>query len=183
MGFMKQLNVRSVAHIAAPTPEDVRIRPYGVMDHDRLVRMSDRLSGSSLYTRFFSGTPRIPDYYVAAMDRLDHWDRDALVALVGGEMVGIAEYVRDVRDPSRAEIAVLVADPWKRCGLGSGLVGYLTQLAARRGITEFGADVILTNRDALLFIRRGWPAARSRTEEGAARFRLPLPPPVAAARL
>ena len=109
MGFMKQLNVRSVAHIAAPTPEDVRIRPYGVTDHDRLVRMSDRLSGSSLYTRFFSGTPRIPDYYVAAMDRLDHWDRDALVALVGGEMVGIAEYVRDVRDPSRAEIAVLVA--------------------------------------------------------------------------
>ncbi|WP_241755110.1 GNAT family N-acetyltransferase [Actinomadura sp. RB99] len=163
-----------IGRTAAPALEDVRIRPYGVTDHDRLVRMSDRLSGSSLYTRFFSGTPRIPDYYVAAMDRLDHWDRDALVALVGGEMAGIAEYVRDAREPFRAEIAVLVADPWQRRGLGSRLIGYLTHLAARRGITEFGADVILTNRDALLFIRHGWPAARSRMEEGAARFRLPL---------
>ncbi|MBO2465292.1 GNAT family N-acetyltransferase [Actinomadura sp. LCR2-06] len=180
MGFMKQLNVRSVAHIAAP--EDVRIRPYGVTDRERLVRMSGRLSGASLYTRFFSGTPRIPDYYVATMDRLDHWDREALVALADGEMVGIAEYVRDVRVPCRAELAVLVADPWQRRGLGSRLVGYLTQLAARRGITEFGADVILGNRDALLFVRHGWPAARSRTEEGAAHFHLPLPPPRPAAR-
>ncbi|GAA2129890.1 GNAT family N-acetyltransferase [Actinomadura napierensis] len=177
MGFMKQLNVRSVAHIAGATLDDVRIRPYGTTDRDRLVRMSARVSTASLYTRFFSGTPRIPDHYLAAMDRLDHWDREAMVGLVDGEMVGIAEYVRDVRAPGHAEIAVLVADPWQRRGLGSRLVGYLTQLAARRGITEFGADVILSNRCALLFVRNGWPAARSRTEEGAARFHLPLTTP------
>jgi GNAT superfamily N-acetyltransferase len=171
---MKQLNVRSVAHIAPPALDDVRIRPYGITDRDRLVRMSDRVSKASLYTRFFSGTPRIPDHYVAALESLDHWDREALVGLADGEMVGVAEYVRDVRAPSRAELAVLIADPWQRRGLGSRLVGYLIRLAARRGITEFGADVILDNRDALLFVRHGWPSARSHTEEGAARFSLPL---------
>jgi GNAT superfamily N-acetyltransferase len=172
---MKQLDVRGTRIRAAL--DDVRIRPYGRADRDRVRRMSDRLSAASLYTRFFSGTPRIPEHYVGLLDALDHWDREAMVALHGGEIVGIAEYVRNATQPSRADLAVLVTDPWQRRGLGSALVSYLSQLAGRRGITEFDADVVLTNRDALLFVRRGWPAARSTRDGGAAHFRLPLPIP------
>lgn len=173
---MKQLDVRGAAHIRAAL-DDVRIRPYGRADRDRVRRMSDRLSAASLYTRFFSGTPRIPEHYVGLLDALDHWDREAMVALHGDEIVGIAEYVRNAAQPCRADLAVLVTDPWQRRGLGSALVSYLSQLAGRRGITEFDADVVLTNRDALLFVRRGWPAARSTRDGGAAHFRLPLPIP------
>ncbi|TDD76206.1 GNAT family N-acetyltransferase [Actinomadura darangshiensis] len=136
--------------------------------------MSDRLSSASLYTRFFSGTPRVPEYYLGMLGRLDHWDREALVGLDGDEIVGIAEYVRDTTRPCRADIAVLVADPWQRRGLGSVLIGCLTQLAGRRGITGFDADVVLTNRPALLFVHHGWPAARSTRDGGAAHFTLPL---------
>ncbi|TDD89955.1 GNAT family N-acetyltransferase [Actinomadura rubrisoli] len=182
---MKQLDGCGVAHIAAPLPglpgtptlEDVRFRPYGIGDRDRLRRMSAHLSKASLYTRFFSGTPRIPEYYLRSMDGLDHWDREAMVALLDGEAIGIAEYVRDVRRPSRAEVAVLVADPWKRCGLGGRLMAYLAQLAGRRGVTEFHADVIPDNHEAVFAIRSGWPAARARTADGTVRFRLPLPMP------
>ncbi|MWK35053.1 GNAT family N-acetyltransferase [Actinomadura sp. J1-007] len=176
---MKQLNVRGVAHIGscAPALDDVRIRPYGVGDDDRLRRMSERLSRNSLYSRFFSGTPRLPEPYLAAMRRLDHWDREAMVALLDGEAVGVAEYCRDAVRPHRAEIAVLISDPWQRRGLGSRMVGYLARLAERRGITEFDADVIPTNREAVLAIRSGWPASRSDGSGGSARFRLPLPIP------
>lgn len=172
MSCMTQLDVRSAAHI-----DDIRIRPYGSADRDRLRRMSDRLSAASLYTRFFSGTPRIHEYYVGLLDRLDHWDREAMVGLDGDELVGIAEYVRDPKRPGRAEVAVLVTDPWQRRGLGSVLIAYLSQLAGRRGITEFDADIVLTNHGALLFVRHGWPAARSTRDGGAARFTLPLPIP------
>ncbi|TDC65999.1 GNAT family N-acetyltransferase [Actinomadura sp. GC306] len=173
---MTQLDVRSAAHID-PTPDDLRIRPYGITDHDRVHRMSERLSAASLYTRFFSGTPRLPDHYVGLLDGLDHWDRDALVALDGDEIVGIAEYARDRKQPWRADVAVLIADPWQRRGLGSVLVTCLTELAGRRGITEFDADVILENRPALRFVHRGWPAAVSTTDGGSAHFHLPLPGP------
>ncbi|WP_396448444.1 GNAT family N-acetyltransferase [Actinomadura sp.] len=167
---MKQLDVRGAAHI-----DDVRIRPYGITDGPRVRRMSERLSAASLYTRFFSGTPRIPDHYVGLLDRLDHWDRDALVGLDGDEIAGIAEYIRAPARPWRADVAVLVTDPWQHQGLGSTLVGYLAQLAARRGITEFDADVILTNRQGLQFVHRGWPSARATPDGGAAHFTLPLP--------
>lgn len=185
MSCMKQLNGESLtATIPAPesvpwTPtfEDVRIRPYGVGDRERLRRLSGRLSKASLYTRFFSGTPRLPEYFVRAMDHLDHWDREAMVALLGGEIIGIAEYIRDPRRPARAEIAVLVADLWQHHGLGSVLIADLAALAERRGIREFDADVVLENRPALRAVRRSWPAARAATADGAARFRLPLPIP------
>ena len=157
--------------------DDVRIRPYGVTDRDRVLRMSARLSAASLYTRFFSGTPQIPKHYLTLLEGLDHWDRDALVALDRDEIVGIAEYVRDPRRPWRAELAALVTDPWQRHGVGSVLVSCLAELAGRRGITGFDADVEATNRGAVLFVRHGWPTARSTWDDGAAHFRLPLPMP------
>lgn len=176
MSCVKQLDGRAVARMDTVL-DDVRIRPYGVTDRDRVRRMSDRLSAASLYMRFFSGTPRLPDHYVGLLEGLDHWDREALVALDGDEILGIAEYVRDATRAWRADLAVLVADPWQRRGLGRALVGCLSELAGRRGVTEFGADVILTNRQALMFVRSGWPAARSSRDGGSARFRLPLSVP------
>ncbi|WUH99615.1 GNAT family N-acetyltransferase [Spirillospora sp. NBC_00431] len=167
---MKQLVVRDGGR--------VRVRPYGVADHERVHRMSDRLSSASLYTRFFSGTPRIPDHYLGLLDDLDHWDREALVALDGDEIIGIAEYIRHVKRPWSADVAALVIDPWQRQGVGSVLVARLAELAGRRGVTEFGADVILTNRGGVRFVRQGWPAARSTSDGGSARFHLPLPMPV-----
>ncbi|MUN35859.1 GNAT family N-acetyltransferase [Actinomadura litoris] len=172
---MTKLGVRPTAHLAPPALEDVRIRPYGITDGPRLRRMSERLSKTSLYTRFFSGTPHIPEHYVRLLERLDHWDREALVALDGDEIAGVAEYSRDRRRPWSADLAVLVTDPWQRRGVGSALVRCLAPLAARRGITEFEADVILGNRDALRFVRHGWPAAHASNADGAAHFRLPLP--------
>lgn len=162
---------------ALPSINDVRIRPYGIADAGRLRRMSAALSTHSLFSRFFTGTPEIPELYVRALHALDHWNHEALVALHDDDMVGIAEYVRDRREPHRAELAVLVADPWQRQGLARLLVTFLAQAAEWRGITEFDAGVLPGNRGALSAVRSGWPQARPRHVDGAAQFRLPLPMP------
>ncbi|WP_254716676.1 GNAT family N-acetyltransferase [Actinomadura sp. WMMB 499] len=174
---MTQLDVRDAAHVGFPdgSLDAVRVRPYGRADGARLRGMSSRLSTGSLYTRFFSGTPRIPDHHVALMNGLDHWDRDALVALLDGEMIGIAEYCRDADRPGRADAAVLVCDPWQRRGVATVLMRFLAQLAGRRGIREFGADVLPGNRDALLAVHSLWPEASPVYRDGLARFVLPLP--------
>jgi GNAT superfamily N-acetyltransferase len=182
MGFMKQLDAGSVARelpCGAPALDDVRIRPYGMTDDERIRRMSERLSSGSLYTRFFSGTPRLPDAYLRSLLMLDHWDREAMVALLDGEIMGIAEYVRDRKEPWRAELAVLITDPWQHRGLGRRMVAYLAALAERRGITEFDADVVLENRIAMAAIRSSWPAVRPCSSDGSVHYRLPLPLPAA----
>jgi hypothetical protein len=186
MGFMKQLIAATGPPSGAGADEgpstgaglgDVRIRPYGIADADRLRRMSARLSGQSLYTRFWSGVPCIPEAYVRRMATLDHWDREAVVALLDGEMLGIAEYVRNPARPYLADLAALVADPWQQRGLGRLLVACLAPLAQRRGITEFGAEIILENRRAMRAVSGGWPDARSAHRDGAAHYNLPLPIP------
>ena len=136
---MKQLDARDGARIDDAL-NAVRIRPYGVTDQERVRRMSGRLSPASLYTRFFSGTPRLPEHYVGLLERLDHWDRDALVALDGDDIAGIAEYARDKKRPWRADVAVLVTDPWQRRGLGFVLMTCLIELAGRRGVTELDTE-------------------------------------------
>jgi GNAT superfamily N-acetyltransferase len=156
------------------TLDDVRIRPYGWQDGDRLRRMSQRLSSRSLYQRFFSGTPRIPERYVQSLAGLDHWNHDALVGIVDDELAGIAEYVRHAGDPQRAELAILITDDWQRRGLGGHLIAFLTQLAARRGIHEFAADVLLDNRGGLAAVHSAWPGAIPRHVSGSAHFALPL---------
>ncbi|WP_026405109.1 GNAT family N-acetyltransferase [Actinomadura rifamycini] len=170
---MTQLAVRGAAR-TGPL-DDVRVRPYGTADGARLRGLSDRLSTRSLYARFFSGTPRIPDHYVAIMNGLDHWDRDALVALRDGEMIGIAEYCRDADRPGLADLAVLVGDPWQRRGVATVLVRYLAQLAGRRGVRAFGADVLPDNREAVLALHGVWPDAVPAYRDGLARYVLPLP--------
>jgi acetyltransferase len=164
---MTQLGGRELAGL--------RMRPYGVADRERLLRMSALLSPRSLYSRFFAGTPHLPEMYVRALHGIDHWDHDALIAMIDGEIVGIAEYVRDRTDPERAEIAVLIADSWQRHGVARRLVAALSHLAERRGIRQFNAHVMPGNAAALAAVRSGWPAARQCHEDGTTRFHLPLP--------
>lgn len=168
MGFMTQLNEESVR------PDLVRVRPYGITDGPRLRRMSGRLSTHSLYSRFFTGTPHLPETYLRRLAALDHWDHEALVALAGDDVVGIAEYVRDRTDPHRAELGVLVADSWQRHGVARLLVLSLARVAALRGVTAFSAGILPGNVPALEAIRYGWPLARPRHEDGTALFSLPV---------
>ncbi|GAA4104530.1 GNAT family N-acetyltransferase [Actinomadura miaoliensis] len=173
---MTQLAMASPSFAGLASVDDVRIRPYGAHDEQRLLRMSQRLSRRSLYHRFFAGTPHLPDNYVRSLRTLDHWDREAIVAVLDGELIGTAEYVRDATRPCDADLAVLVADSWQRHGLARILVTCLGDLALRRRITAFRADLLLENREALAALRTMWPTARPTWDGTSARFHLPLTP-------
>lgn len=155
------------------TASAIGVRPYE--DGDRGDVLGMRLSPLSLYRRFFAGTPRIPAFYAETLGRVDHWDRDALVAVADTEIVGIAEYTRDATLPELADLAVMVADPWQRRGVARRLVAGLTVLARARGIDGLRADVLADNHAARAAIGRVWPhAAAAYGEDGALLYRIPL---------
>jgi RimJ/RimL family protein N-acetyltransferase len=136
----------------------VEIRPLEPSDRERLFQLFYRLSPESVYRRFLSP---LHDPSKSGLDRLvdiDHQDREAVAAVSGDEVVGVARYFRNP-DRSTADIAVLVEDSWQGRGLSLVLVDRLHQLAERRGISAFTATILSENRPAIRMVRRIFPDA------------------------
>jgi GNAT superfamily N-acetyltransferase len=75
---------------------------------------------------------------------VDHRDREALVAVTGGDIIGVARFDR-LPDRTGAEVAFVVSDSWRGRGLGSSLFQRLAELARTLGIEHFRAEVLATN--------------------------------------
>ena len=126
----------------------VQVRQMGPADAGRLVRFHESLSPETTRMRFFVVHPHLSDKEVTRFTTVDHHDREALVALVGDEIIGIARYDRmaAARD---AEVAFVVADAWQGTGVGSLLLEHLAARARVEGLERFVADTLANNHKML----------------------------------
>jgi ribosomal protein S18 acetylase RimI-like enzyme len=150
------------------------VREIQIDDVDRLRRMFDRLSADSVYRRFFSPIQAPSRSALLWLAAVDHRDRDALVALDGDEIVGVARYDTQAGTHA-AEIAVTVEDAWQHQGLGKRLALRLAKRAMGRGIESFEATVLPDNRPALGLLRKLSPNASVRFDSGSYAASMPLP--------
>jgi GNAT superfamily N-acetyltransferase len=91
---------------------------------------------------------------------VDYSQRFALVAILDGELVGVARF--DRLDPDAAEVAFVVADAQEGRGIGSLLLEHLAGAARERDISRFEADTLLSNSAMLgVFRDAGFEATRS----------------------
>ena len=141
-------------------------------DGELLGRLFGRLSPQSIYHRFFSPISR-PDLFQASLRRVDHHDREAIAAVVGGEVVGVAQYSRKPGERF-ADMAVVVADDWQRQGLGTRLIAALAGRAAAEGIESFTVDIQGDNFPALKLFKRVAPGARMAFSAGVGEGRIEL---------
>jgi GNAT superfamily N-acetyltransferase len=137
----------------------VTTRPVQPADRTLFCRLWPRLSAETVYRRFHAPVHRLPDETVRRLVTVDHDLREAVVAVVGGEVVGVARYDRPLDDPSTAEVAVVVEDAWQHVGIGRQLLAALTDLAARRGVRTLTATVQPDNRPVLALVRRLLPGS------------------------
>jgi GNAT superfamily N-acetyltransferase len=160
----------------------VATRPVQPDDEERFVRLWPRLSAETRYRRFHAPVHSLPAPFVHSLVRVDHDRREAVVALVGGEVVGVARYDRSPADPSTAEFAVVVEDAWQGVGLGRQLLTELAGLAARRGVRTLSATVQADNERMVGLIRRLFPRATFAADHALYTVRGPLgaPSPVPA---
>lgn len=152
-------------------------RPMQPDDEERLYRLWPRLSPDTVYRRFHSPIRALPDETVHHLVDVDHDRREAVVATVGDEVVGVARYDRSPADPSVAEVAVLVEDAWQGVGLGRQLVTTLADLARRRGVRTVTATVQADNDRMVWLIRRLLPGSRLTRDSGTYQVESPLTSP------
>ena len=155
----------------------VATRPVRPDDDALLRRMWPRLSPDTVYRRFHAPVRTLTAETVRHLVTVDHDVREAVVALVGGEVVGVARYDRSALDPTAAEFAILVEDAWQGAGLGRQLLVELIALAGRRGVATLTASVQRDNDRVIGLIRHLLPGSTFREDDDvlAVESHLPVP--------
>jgi acetate---CoA ligase (ADP-forming) len=139
----------------------VRVRQVRPDDRPAVRDFVGGLCRESLELRFFSavhpesivdeivGGPFAPDRVSLVLET---------VGSTPSRIVGHAEYIRFPADPSRAEVAFLIADDFQGHGAATLLLRQLARIAREAGIRTFSA-VVLNENQAMrdVFTRAGYP--------------------------
>jgi acetyltransferase len=134
----------------------VRIRPLKSTDIGLERCFIESLSPETLYLRA-QYLPHPTERDLERLLDLDYVDRLAVAGLVeedGAERIaGVSRYAR-VDGTTRAECAIVVADAWQGCGLGTELMRSLAQAAHERGYTCLEGTALAENARLVDWARR-----------------------------
>jgi RimJ/RimL family protein N-acetyltransferase len=159
---------------------ELLLRPVGPDDKRLLAQAFERLSPETRYRRFFAPVERLSDRDLRYLTEVDHHDPEALAAInpENGMIVGVARYIRSDQ-PSEAEVAVVVGDPWQGQGVATALLQELVRRAREEGIDHFLALVMSDNTEALDLFRHLAPGGSQvrRSASGHTELVMALPEP------
>ncbi|MEP7021149.1 MAG: GNAT family N-acetyltransferase [Pseudonocardiales bacterium] len=140
------------ADVVAADGGTVHLRPIRPSDAEALVEFHRGLSDRTRYLRYFSAYPRIPERDLHRFTNVDHHDRVALIAQLGGEIIAVGRYER-TPGTDEAEVAFVVADQHQGRGIGSVLLEHLAAAAREIGLKRFQAIVLAENTGMIRVFR------------------------------
>jgi acetyltransferase len=130
------------------------VRPIRPDDAEMLQTFVRGLSQESRWFRFASAINELPARVLSRFTLIDYDREMALVAVIeddqGGpdQLIGVSRIVTNP-DGESCEFSLVVADAYKGQGLGSRLMGAITEHARSRGLTEI-MGLILAGNTAML---------------------------------
>lgn len=137
-----------IAHWRARDGQSLRVRPIRPDDADLIRWGLDQLSPTSLYQRFFSRSPRVPDAVVKRLSEPIPGREFAIIVLRaegdGEAPVAGGRFVAS-EDGSGCEFSVTVGDDWQRQGLGRRILSLLIREARQRGLPRMEGYVLNDN--------------------------------------
>jgi acyl-CoA synthetase (NDP forming)/GNAT superfamily N-acetyltransferase len=152
----------------------VEIRTAGPDDCADVREMHAQMSPDNAYLRFFSLSTMAPEREAERLCRPAGADHAALLARLGGELVGVASY-EPTTNPGVAEIAFAVRDDMHGRGVATLLLEHLVSLARQRGMTAFAGETLPENTEMQkVFADAGLPVVRHYAD-GTIDVQIPLP--------
>ena len=156
-----------------PYPEELEItkrfghdlsiffRPVKQTDEPLMKEFFYSFSNKSFYQRFFTHQVAMPHSKLQHLVNPDYDEEMALTALIKKEdrelIIAVGRYYLD-RSTNMAEIAFIVHDHYQHKGIGTFLFQYLIEIAQKRGIRGFKAEILAENTIMLHVIHKcGYP--------------------------
>ena len=164
--------VRSYALLADGAT--IEIRPAGGPDSGRVLAFHQAMSPDNLYLRFFSLSKRAAEQEAQRVCRPAGPDHAALLALLDGEVVGVASYEPAGR-PGAAEVAFAVADQMHGRGVATLLLEHLVSLARSRGVACLTAETLPENSAMLRVFADVGLSVRRRMADGVVELTMLVP--------
>jgi drug/metabolite transporter (DMT)-like permease/RimJ/RimL family protein N-acetyltransferase len=147
---------------------EVLIRPIGPADLDALKHFFAALSPATSRLRFHASMKEIPERLLREFTKPDQHEHVGFIAEANGRLadegpllVGEARYVR-CPGSDAAEFALVVADDWRRVGLGASLTQTLLHHAHLAGVQRLCGDALAENEPMRRFMHSlgGYPLSR-----------------------
>ena len=153
----------------------IEIRPARPEDFDAVRDMHAKMSPDNLYLRFFGVSSVAAEQEARRICREPAPDHAALLAVLGGEVVGCGSY-EVAGDGSRsAEAAMAVADDMHNRGVGTLLLEHLISVARGQRLHAFTAETLVGNALMMqVFADAGLRAQRA-LADGVYDLTFPLP--------
>ncbi len=153
----------------------IEIRPARPEDFDAVRDLHAKMSPDNLYLRFFSMSPMAAEREARRICRAPGPDHVALLAVLGGELIGCGTFECDDPPPRSAEVAFTVADDMHTRGVGTLLLEHLVSMARGRGCRAITADTLSENAAMLrVFADAGLQVHRA-LADGVYDLTFPLP--------
>jgi acyl-CoA synthetase (NDP forming)/GNAT superfamily N-acetyltransferase len=135
--------------------------------------MHEAMSPATSYLRFFSYSRLSAEEEAKRVCRPPGPGHQALLALCGGEIAGVASY--EVGGSGQAEVAFAVTDQMHGHGLGTLLLEHLVSGAVQRGVTTLTASVLLDNAEMQRVFTGAGLSVQRHLEDGVLEFTCALP--------
>ena len=147
----------------------VKIRAIRPDDRDKVAAAVGKLDRESVYSRLFSYRNELTDAGLSQIMAVDP-DREVTLLVTTGTgpdeiVIGSGRYVASVVQGAErtAEVAFIVEEDHHGLGIAGRLLTHLADIARRRGIVMFEADVLAANKSMLgVFARSGLPMRQRR---------------------
>jgi RimJ/RimL family protein N-acetyltransferase len=145
-----------VGQVTAPRRGGISLvlRPLNPVDRDRYLAGVENVGPQSRYLRFLGPKPVLSEGEIRYFTEVDHHDHEAILAVIGGAVVGVARYVRDRKDRGLAEFALVVVDAWQGHGVGTALLRRLAERASDEGVQRLHGTVFHENTGMFATLRR-----------------------------
>ena len=135
----------------------VRIRALRPDDIELELQFVEGLSPETLHLRLQYSATEVSRRDLERLLDTDYVERLGLGGIVrepsGERLVGVSRYAR-IEGTTRAECAIVVADAWQGCGLGTELARTLALAARERGCTRLEGATLAENVRLVAWARR-----------------------------